>query len=296
MQKLHNMQNKHEQQELHELLALYRLHVMLVNMEIIAFANQKGGVGKTALAFNTGAILAERGYRVLLADLDPQASLTAIFGIDAAGRSIAEVIGGAVAGSLTLAGALVNVGERLDLAPSDVRLVPVVMELVNRRSRETVIREALASVAGRYDVAILDCPPSLGLMTINALAAVTAGGGIIIPARPEAPDLRGVQLYLDSIRRVQGAINPDAHALGILPTFYDERLLHHRAAIERVQHAGLVALVDLAVGRSIRVAESMATGKPLHKYEPDNPQTAAFLKIADWIAETCLQNAKPTKR
>lgn len=250
-------------------------------MITIAVSNQKGGTGKTTTAHNLGAILAGLGLRVLLLDLDPQSSLTAACGVaadDVAGRSLADVLGGAQAGRLSLAEVVRDLGGGLSLAPADIALAGCELGLTARLGRESVLRRALAPIAGGFDLALLDCPPSLGLLTVAGLVAADA---VIIPTQPQAADLRGVALFVDTLRTVQSELNPALEVLGVVVTFYDSRLNHHRQALEYIQAGGLPILGS--VGRSVRVAESAGAGQPMTTFAPNNPQTEAYKSLAEKV-------------
>lgn len=255
-------------------------------MKTIAIANHKGGTGKTATAHNLGAVLAEFGRRVLLIDTDPQGSLTqAVRPGDYSGASLAEVIGGANPGSLQLPEVVKQVNGGLDLIPSDLELSACELGLVTRLGRENVLKRALLKVAGLYDVCLIDCPPSLGLLTVAALVAADA---VMIPTQPQAVDLRGLSLFLRTLANIQ-ELNPTLENLGILITFYDGRLNHHKAALEAIQDAGL-PLLRAKVGRSVKVAEAAAAGLPVTEYEPSNPQTANYQELGKEVNQWLTNN------
>lgn len=246
-------------------------------MKTIAVSNHKGGCGKTATAHALGAILAaEAGRRALLIDLDPQASLTSSAGVDAsAGQSLADVLGDTQPGATPLADILREVAPGLWLAPADIALSATELGLQTRLGRENVLRRALATVAGRFDVCLIDTPPGLGLLTVNGLCAAQA---VLIPAQPGGSDLRALALFLDTVERMR-ELNEGLTVLGVLPTFFDGRLSHHRDALAAMQTAGLPVL-PVTIGRSVRVAEAAAAGQALTTYEPRNPQATAYRALA----------------
>lgn len=251
-------------------------------MKILAIANQKGGTAKTATAHALGVVLASQGLRVCLIDTDPQASLTQAAGVgDVAGRSLAEVLGGSSPGRLAIGDVLQDLGGGLYLAPADIALAACELGLTSRLGRESVLRKALQPLAGRFDVTIVDCPPSLGLLTVGALVAA---GGVIIPTQPQAADLRGVRLFLDTLEIVRNELNPDLQTLGVLATFYDPRLIHHRQALETMRTAGL-PLLPVTIGRSVRVAEAAGAGQSVITYSPENPQAAAYIQLAELVKQ-----------
>lgn len=256
-------------------------------MLTLAISNQKGGVGKTALTRNLGAILAESGLRVLLVDLDPQSSLTAACGVSTAGDlpSLADVLGGAQPGRLAAVDVLQELGGGLWLIPADINLAGSELGLVSRLGRESVLRRALVGLADRFDLVILDCPPSLGLLTVCGLAAANA---VLIPTQPQAQDLRGVVLFLETIKTIRAELNPALQVLGVVVNTYDSRLTHHKAAIDALR-ANLPILG--MIGRSVRVAESAGAGQPLHVYEPGNPQVENYRALAEHI-KSWLKSSK----
>lgn len=257
-------------------------------MNILTVANHKGGVGKSATVQALGVSLAQAGRRVLMVDTDPQSSLTGACGVkDASGRSLAEVLGGAQPGHLQLGDILVTLDDTLTLAPSDIALATVELALTSRMGREVVLKKALATVAGDFDVCLIDTPPSLGLLTVNAL---TAADAVLIPTQPQIVDLRGLALFMGTLSTVQEALNPGLQVLGILPTFFDSRLVHHQEAIEAMQR-GALPLLDVTIGRSVRVAESAANGETVLTYDPSNKRAAEYRALGKAV-ERWLNDAQ----
>lgn len=260
-------------------------------MVTIAIANHKGGVGKTATTHALGAGLASLGRRVLLVDIDPQSSLTAAAGVEnAAGKSLAEVLGGAAPGHLSLTDILLDISDQetavLHLAPGDIQLSPNELGITQRIGRENILKKALAAVQRRYDVCLIDCPPALGMLTVNAL---TAADYAIVPTQPQISDLRGLRLFLDTVARIREEINPGLKILGVLLTFYDDRLIHHQDAVNVLQ-GQKIPLFEAKIGRSVRVAEAPAAGESILTYDPENKQAASYRQLADEV-DQWLRNA-----
>ncbi len=257
-------------------------------MKTVAIANQKGGTGKSATTHALGAVLAaEHHRRVLMVDIDPQSSLTeACASVDTSGASLAEVLGGATPGTLTLKKTILELSDNLYLAPADLALAATELGLVSRMGRENVLKKALASVADTFDVALIDCPPSLSLLTVNAL---TAADAVLIPTQPQAVDLRGLRLFLSTLDSIRQELNPELQTLGILPTFFDSRLIHHKEAIGAMERAGL-PLMGVRIGRSVRVAEAAANGETVVTFEPKNPQAQAYRELAEEINQWLSSN------
>lgn len=248
-------------------------------MKIIAIANQKGGVGKTATAAALGSLLAIDGWRVLIVDTDPQASLTLATVGDCSGRSLAEVIGGAAAGSLALPDIVRQIRTGLDIAPADIALASCELSLVARMAREMVLSRALASVDRQYDVVLIDCPPSLGLLTVNSLAAAH---GVVAPVLPAVSDLRGLQMFMQSLDQVRD-INPRLELIGVLVTQFDQRVNSHQQVLEMVRGADLPILG--IIPRSVRVAEASGARQMLPEYDPSGKPTAGYKDFAERIVE-----------
>ena len=249
-------------------------------MQTIAISNHKGGTGKTALTHSLGYVLAsDHGQRVLMIDADPQASLTGACGMAGAAYSLADVLGGTQHGKLELKDIIKQVDNNLDLAPADIALAPSELGLVTRLNRETILARALAKVSKNYDVCLIDCPPSLSLLTVNAIAAADA---VLIPTQPSGVDLRGLALFMSTLEAIQGDLSPDLELIGIVVTFYDGRLNTHQAAMEAMKAAARPVL-EPTIGRSVRVAEAAADGETVLTFEPRNPRADEYRQLSEII-------------
>ena len=252
-------------------------------MNIIALANQKGGVGKTTSAATFGAILAAEGLKVLLVDLDPQSSLTQSLGWDMAGGGILPSMADVMNGKLGIDDLVtpINADGSLELAPSEIGLAQAELGLVQLIGRENVLKKALKKEADNYDLVIIDCPPSLGMLTTNAL---TASDGVIIPTLPAAADLRGVRMFLDTIETVKEAgLNNALDIIGVLVVQFDGRTLAHGEALDMLKGAGLDVLG--VIPRGIKVQESAGNNQNLIDYDPTGKPTAAYLEAAERIKQ-----------
>lgn len=244
---------------------------------IIALCNQKGGVGKTTSTINLGAALAEFGRRVLLVDFDPQGALSVGLGI--APHQLMQTTYDLLLGR--------NVGfddvrlktgvTGLDLLPSNIDLSGAEVQLVNEVAREHTLARALAPVTPEYDFVLIDCQPSLGLLTVNAL---TAAHGVIVPLECEYFSLRGVALLIDTIEKVRDRLNPGLRLEGVLATMYDGRTLHGREVYARVLEAFGDDLYDTVISRTVRFPETTVAGQPITSWAPTSAGAQAYRELA----------------
>jgi chromosome partitioning protein len=258
---------------------------------IIAVANQKGGVGKTTTTLNLGAALAERGRSVLLLDLDPQASLTLALcgrpGLEAAGDDFAvttyTALMRAVRGEAdALAGAIQTTRAGLRLVPASIELSAAELDLVREPLGVFALRDALAALPTGFDYVLIDCPPSLGILTTNALAAARE---VLIPLQADYLALRGVDLLLTTIGKMQRRANPGLQVLGVVLTLADLRTLHARevVAAARQAFAERVPVLDTVVQYSVRLKEAPLANASILEYASDIPAAAAYRKLAEYI-------------
>jgi len=245
--------------------------------KILAFANQKGGVGKTTSAVNLGAYLASAGQRVLIADIDPQANATSCLGLrrDDIAVSMYDVLinGASSEAAIRLSGLL-----RLDVLPSSPALAGAEVELVEAERREYLLRDALAPIGERYDYILVDSPPSLGLLTVNALTA--ARDGVVIPVQCEYLALEGLTQLLQTIEMVRSKLNPALQVRGVIMTMYDGRTRLSQQVVDEVRKYFGARVFATVIPRSIRLGEAPSYGQTIQSYAPLSAGAMAYESLA----------------
>ena len=244
---------------------------------IIALCNQKGGVGKTTTTINLGSSLAELGRRVLLVDFDPQGALSVGLGIHPhqLDRTAYNLL---MERGVTIDDVLMKTNVNgVDLLPSNIDLSAAEVQLVGEVAREQTLARALAPVVPDYDFILIDCQPSLGLLTVNAL---TAADGVLIPLECEFFSLRGVALLIDTVEKVRERLNPDLKLDGILATMYDGRTVHGREVFARVVEAFGDAVYDTVISRTVRFPETTVAGEPITTWAPTSAGAVAYRNLA----------------
>lgn len=242
---------------------------------VVSVANQKGGVAKTTSVASLGAAFAELGKRVLLVDLDSQACLTFSLGVDpdAVEASVNEVL----LGQVGIADAVIATDDGVDLLPSVIDLAGAEAQLLGRPGREYILRTALEPVLDDYDLVLLDCSPSLGVLTLNAF---TASQGLVIPMMCEMLSHRGVGQLLDTVADVKKILNPELEVYGILPTMYDGRSNHAQAVLADVGERYSLPVLDPPIPRTIRFAEAPGVGRSILATARTSSAAQAYRDVA----------------
>ena len=247
---------------------------------IYAIAQQKGGVAKTTSTINLGVALAERGHKVLLVDLDPQGALSVGLGTEP--LQLTETVYNALRDpDYPLARVLVTSAE-CHLIPANIDLSASELELVSEPGRERILRDKLTPLLGSYDYVLIDCPPSLSLLTLNALSAASR---VIIPVATQYFALRGMDLLFQTIAKVKARINPDLEIGGILATMFDSRTIHSREVLEELRDTYAEKLFRTVIPFTVKLQDSVMAGQSILRFTPGSPATQAYRALAEEVEQ-----------
>ena len=243
---------------------------------VVAMCNQKGGVGKTTTTINIAAALAGYGRKVLLIDFDPQGALSAATGVNA--NDATTIYDLMMDDKLEINDAIQNTNHpNMDVIPANIDLSAAEVHLVGEMSRESILANLIKPVLDDYDLILIDCQPSLGLLTVNALVAAH---GVMIPMATEYFALRGVALLIQTIDKVRSRLNPALQTDGILATMYDPRTHHSKEVLERLQEAFEGQVFDTAISRTVKFPDATVAKKPITSYAPNSTAAESYRRVA----------------
>ena len=247
--------------------------------KIIAIANQKGGVGKTTTSINLSACLAEKGKKVLVIDTDPQGNTTSGFGIDK--NDLDNTIYELILGECTIRDCIIsNVIENVSVLPANVNLAATEIELIGVEKKEYILKNEVDYVKNEYDFIVIDCPPSLNMLTINAM---TTADTVLVPIQCEYYALEGLSQLIHTINLVKERLNPDLDMEGVVFTMYDSRTNLSMQVVENVKQNLKQKVFDTLIPRNIRLAEAPSYGQPINKYDAKSAGAEAYMQLAGEI-------------